>query len=306
MLRARPGRGPLRHLEYFVAVAEELHFGRAAERLHMAQPPLSQQIRRLEEELGAQLFYRTKRRVQLTEVGQAFLQEARLTLAQAEQAVRVAQRAGRGELGQLIVGFVGSAGYGTLPHLLKIFRERFPDVNLVLRELTSAQQVQALRNARIQVGFLRSPVRGNDLVFEDIQREPLLVALPEQHPLASRLRIPLQALAGESFIIFPRHLGPAFYDQIITLCQQAGFSPNVVQEAIEMQTIVSLVAAEIGVALVPASIRHWQRVGVMYRELEGETTMTTITMAWRKDDTAPVLHTFLNAVREVMAGERRT
>ncbi len=296
----------LRHLEYFVAVAEELHFGRAAQRLHIAQPPLSQQIRRLEEELGVQLFYRTKRRVQLTEAGQAFLQEARLTLAQAEQAVRVARRAGRGELGQLTIGFVGSAGYGTLPHILKVFRERFPDVHLVLREFPSAQQVQALRNARIQLGFLRSPARDRGLVFEEIQREPLLVALPEKHPLAGQARIPLQALGGESFIIFPHQLGPAFYDQIITLCQQAGFSPNVAQEAIEMQTIVSLVAAEIGVALVPASMRHWQRVGVVYRPLEGESAMTAITMAWRKDDTSPVLHAFLSVVREVMADENRT
>ncbi|MBV9229224.1 MAG: LysR family transcriptional regulator, partial [Chloroflexi bacterium] len=191
----------LRHLHYFIAVAEELHFGKAAERLQMAQPPLSQQIRQLEDELGVQLFYRTKRHVQLTEAGHVFLQEARQTLIQAEQAIVAARRAGRGELGRLAIGFVGSATSDILPTLIRGFQERYPEVELLLRELTTAQQVRALQDGRIHVGILRPPVHDDTLRIETLFKEPLIVALPERHPLSSQVQLPIEALAREHFIL---------------------------------------------------------------------------------------------------------
>ena len=289
----------LRHLEYFVAVAEELHFGKAAARLRMAQPPLSQQIRKLEEELEVQLFYRTKRHVQLTEVGEIFLEEARQTLAQAAHAREMAQKAGRGELGRLAIGFVGSAVSEALPLLLVRFRERFPDVELTLRELTTSQQIRALRDGRIQVGLLRPPINDVTLSVETLLKEPLLVALPEQHPLAVYPALSAETLAHEDFIIFPRPQGPGLYDQIISLCQQAGFSPHIVQEAIQMQTILGLAAAGLGVALVPASARHLRSAGVAYRVLQPSVIHVEMALAWSKDATWPTLQAFLGVAREV-------
>jgi DNA-binding transcriptional LysR family regulator len=290
----------LRHLEYFVAVAEELHFGRAAARLRIAQPPLSQQIRKLEEELEVQLFYRTKRHVQLTEVGEIFLEEARQTLAQAARAREMAQKASRGELGRLAIGFVGSAVSEALPLLLVRFRERFPDVELTLRELTTSQQIRALREGRIQIGLLRPPINDVTLSVETLLKEPLLVALPEQHLLAARRSLSVETLANERFIIFPRPQGPGLYDQIISLCQQAGFSPHIVQEAIQMQTILGLVAAGLGIALIPASARHLRSGEVVYCTLQPSVIHVEMALAWPKDAASPVLQAFLGVAREVM------
>ena len=290
----------LRHLRYFIAVAEELHFSRAAERLQIAQPPLSQQIRSLEKELGVQLFERTKRRVQLTEAGQIFLEEARLVLIQVEQAVRAAQRASRGEIGRLGVGVNSSATQSYVPEILRVFRERFPCVELVLHELTSHKQVQRILDNRIDVGFLWLPnVEDSALSFMSIWQEPLIVALPETHPLASLPQIPLEALVREPFVVPPRHLGAGFYSQIINLCQQAGFSPKVAQEAMLMQTIVSLVAGGVGVALVPASLQNLQRVGVVYKPLQGQTPELEMAIVWRQDNLSPILREFLKVVEEM-------
>ena len=287
----------LRHLRYFITVAEELHFGRAAQRLHIAQPPLSQQIRQLEEELGVILFHRTKRSVQLTDAGQVFLEEAKQVLIQAAQAVQAAQRASRGEIGQLVVSFVSSAAYNVLPKILQAFRARFPEVNLALHELTTDKQLQGLRDGWIDVGFLRPPIEDDTLSLATIFQESLVVALPEIHPLSRQPQVPLKALINEFFILFPRPLGPKLYDQIVGLCQQAGFSPNVVQEAIQMQTIVSLVAAEIGIALVPASVQNLQRRGVIYKAIQEATPKAEIAVIWRSNDLSSVLHQFLNVVR---------
>lgn len=290
----------LRHLRYFIAVAEELHFSRAAERLQIAQPPLSQQIRSLEKELGVQLFERTKRRVQLTEAGQIFLEEARLVLIQVEQAVRAAQRASRGEIGRLGVGVNSSATQSYVPEILRVFRERFPCVELVLHELTSHKQVQRIRDNRIDVGFLwLQNVEDSALSFMSIWQEPLIVALPETHPLASLPQIPLEALVREPFVVPPRYLGAGFYSQIISLCQQAGFSPKVAQEAMLMQTIVSLVAGGVGVALVPASLQNLQRVGVVYKALQGQTPELEMAIVWRRDNSSPILREFLKVVTEM-------
>lgn len=244
----------LRHLRYFIAVAEELHFSKAAERLHIAQPPLSQQIQQLEAELGVELFQRkTKRQVQLTEAGQVFLQEAYQLFAQLSKAIDLTQRTGRGEKGQLRVGFTSLVTYDLLPVILRRFREQFLEVELVLQELTTTQQEQALFNRRIHVGFAHPPLEDNTLNQECIQQEGLIVALLETHFLARQENISVRELKDENFIMFPRHLGPGLYDQIVSLCQQGNFSPKVTQEAIQMQTIIGLVSAGMGIASKPKS-----------------------------------------------------
>ncbi|MGH9376749.1 MAG: LysR substrate-binding domain-containing protein [Terriglobia bacterium] len=295
----------LRHLRYFVAVAEELHFGRAAGKLRIAQPPLSQQIKRLEEELGLPLFERTRRKVSLTHAGQEFLKEARRTLAQAEHAVRVARRADQGEVGLLAVGFVDSALYQTLPPVLRIFHKRFPEVELALYKLGAADQFGMLREGRLHAGFVRTRVDGPWLRQEIIFREPFMAALPSSHPLAKREKICLQDLAGDPFVIFPRTRGPGFYDEIVGLCLAAGFSPRITQEAPGTQTVVSLVAAAIGVAVVPASITHVRIEGVVFKALHKPQAQTAMTLVWRPDDPSPVLQAFVQVVREFAHSLRR-
>ncbi|HZT30671.1 MAG TPA: LysR family transcriptional regulator [Bryobacteraceae bacterium] len=288
----------LRHLRYFVALAEELHFGRAAERLHIAQPALSQQIRRLEEELGVSLLQRTKRRVRLTAPGAAFLEPARSTLAHAHEAARAAQLASRGDTGSLVMGFVTSALYGVFPDIIRVFRERYRDVRLTLHELPIVQQMEWLRNGRIQVSFLRPPVDDHDLHVRTISKESWVVALPESHALAQRSRVPLRALSEDQFILFPRELAPSLYDQLLGVYLKAGFSPHVALEA-QMQAIVSLVAAGVGVALVPSSLQNLRRKGLVYRPLQGAFPKVELAVAWRRDDLSPVLERFLKVVREV-------
>lgn len=290
----------LRHLRYFIAVAEELHFGRAAERLHMAQPPLSQQIRQLETELGFELFHRTRRRVELTEAGQIFLKECRKIFQQLDLAIQKGQQASRGEIGQLSIGFVSSAAYNVLPEILQSFRTQAPDVTLELQELTSDQQLTRLRAGRLDVGFVRPPIADEQFASITVFQEDLAVALPAQHPLAAEEVVPLRSLTSEPFILFPRPLAPGLYDQIISLCQRADFSPRVVQEAIQMQTIVSLVAAEIGVAIVPLSLENLKRTGVVYRPLQEETPQAAIALIWQKEQTSTTIQRFLDVVKTII------
>lgn len=286
----------LRHLRYFVTLAEELHFGRAAERLHIAQPPLSQQIRQLETELGFELFHRTKRKVQLTEAGQVFLDEVQQIFKQLEQAIQVGRQTSRGEMGQLVVGFVSSAPYNILPTILRAFRSSVPEVRLELHELTTNQQFRWLRESRIDVGFVRPPVE-DTFNFEIIFQESLVVALPDTHELANHSNVCLRSLKNEPFILFPRLLAPGLYDLIISLCQQAGFSPNVTQEAIQMQTIVSLVAGGLGIAIVPESLQNLQRTGVVYKTVQEPTLKTAIAIIWRQNDTSATVQKFLEIAR---------
>jgi len=286
----------LRHLRYFLVVAEELHFSRAAERLDIAQPPLSQMIRRLEYELGVALFHRTKRRVSLTDAGVVFREGAKRTLAQAEHAISSARRASKGELGRLLVGFIGSATYSVLPSIVRRFREQYPDVDLHLQELSTMQQVRALRDGNLQVGFLRPFDPDPLLKSKVVLREPLVVALPERHRLSRQVKIPMRTLANEPFILFPRVLAPELHDQIISLCQQARFSPHVVQEAMQLPTIVSLVAAGIGVAVIPASLQNLGRVGVNYRAIRGSTPKAELVVAWRAKQPSALLQSFLRVV----------
>ncbi len=290
----------LRHLRYFIAVAEELHFGRAAKRLAMSQPPLSQQIKLLEEEIGVILLKRTKRQVVLTDAGKVFLDEARKTVVQAEQAVEAARRAARGEIGQLSVGFVSSAVYGKVPSIFSLMRSRYPGVSLLLQDLTSEEQVEALKVNRIDVGLVRPPVAGAEsLAMRIIWREALMVALPEGNPLSRKEEIAIEELAGESFIQIPRHVAPGFYDQCIQICVRAGFAPKIVQEARTTPTIVSLIAGGMGISILPASLRSLQRSGVVYRSLKKPAPTTDMAVIWRSSDGAPTLRSFLEIIGEV-------
>ncbi|MCC5647488.1 LysR family transcriptional regulator [Nostoc sp. CHAB 5824] len=291
----------LRHLRYFIAVAEELNFSRAAERLHISQPPLSQQIQALEAELGLQLFERKKRPLQLTAAGQVFLAEARLVFPQLERAITSAQKVSRGEIGRLVVGTNSSVANSVLPDILQIFHPLFPEVILVLREVSSSEQVNLLRDRYIDIAFERLPntnLNDTALNFLSILQEPLIVALPEKHPLAAQFQIPLIALADEPFVLPPTDLVPS-YSQIISLCQQVGFSPKVVQQATWMVTVLSLVAGGVGVTLLPANAQSLQRKGVVYRAIQGENLTLELAVVWRRDDSSVVLREFLEVTKSV-------
>lgn len=290
-----------RLLTYFVAVAEELHFSRAAKKLNMSQPPLSKQIGQLEEKIGVKLFKRTRRRVELTPAGEVLLEDARKILALSGEAARRALRAGKGEIGRISVGYVGSANYSILPGMIREFRKRSPDVELSLAEINTGQQIQALREGRIHVGFMRPP-RGIESVgisFNTVLRESLVVAIPGGHRLKNRPSIALKMLARESFIMIPRSRGGAgFFDQIIAMCQLEGFSPDIVIQASQFHTIIGMVAAGVGIALMPDSMQRSRMKGVMFKKLENKAE-TALTMAWLTDNNSPVLNKFIAVAREL-------
>ncbi|MFB8830924.1 LysR substrate-binding domain-containing protein [Azotobacter sp. CWF10] len=285
----------LRHLRYFIAVAEELHFGRAAEQLGISQPPLSQQIQALEEELGVRLFERTNRRVTLSEVGRLFLPEARQVLAQLKQAVAVARRAQRGELGELKVGFTSSAPFtSTIPRAIRAFRQACPEVHLDLRELNSRGVAEALHDRRLQIGVLRplAPLP-EELVALELFAEPLVVVLPVGHPLAgSTGGVRLAELGEEPFVFFPRSFGTGLYDQLLGLARAAGFIPRIVQEASEAMTLIGLVATGLGVTVLPASFSRMRIDGVVCRTLLDPGASTAVWLVRRRDEASPLVRRF--------------
>jgi DNA-binding transcriptional LysR family regulator len=292
----------LRHLRYFVAVAEELHFGRAAERLNIAQPPLSRQIRDLERELGTPLFERGPRGAELTPAGRAFLPEARLTLAQAERAQRTAQRAAQGETGRLRVGFVDAAtNSGILPDVLGFFRMHLPSIGLSLFEMDPTQQAEALRDGRIDLGILQSPPADAErwLRVESVHAEPLVAAFPRGHKLLSRGKLSLSDFADEPFILFPRHVAPTLYDDILARCRSARFTPRVVQEASGWHTVISLVSAGVGLAFVPQSLAESRHSGVVFRPVRDLRVEMGLWAVWKRGETSPVRQRFLTALKSV-------
>lgn len=295
----------LRHLRYFVAVAEELHFGRAAARLGIAQPPLSQQVRQLEGELDVELFSRAGRRVELTAAGRVYLAEAREILQRVARAGLAARRAARGETGTLAVGVVPSATYGLMPRVFRTFRERNPDVALSVAVMVTGSQVEAIRAGGLQLGFARPPFGDETLVAETVYEEPVTLVLPTGHPLAGRRALRLAALAAEPFVLFPRDLRPGWYDFVLGVCRGAGFQPVIAEEAPELATAMALVAAGIGVTLVPASVKDLRRSGVEYRDLAAPAPRTRLVALRRAGEPAPVVARFLEVVREVLRAPAR-
>lgn len=289
----------LRHLRYFVAVAEEGHFGRAARRLRIAQPPLSRQIHALEAELGFSLFDRSRRRIELTPAGEVFLRRTRHVFDALEAGVIEARRASRGELGRIAVGYPSSVAYSGITELLRAFRARSPRVDLVLREMPPQDQLLALKERRLDVAFVRGPLADDAVASLPVRTEALVAALPAEHRLARKKKLALAELSGEAFVSFPRARGPSFFDLLMRLCHEAGFTPDIVQEAPQLD-MVSLVAAGYGVAIVPESVRHVRRDGLVYVPLV-EAPTTTLLVAWRPDDTSPVVRDFLDVVRRVFA-----
>lgn len=298
----------LRHLRYFIAVAEELHFGRAAQLLGISQPPLSQQIQALEQELGARLFERTNRRVALSEAGRLFLDEARLVLAQVDKASDVARRAQLGELGELKIGFTTSAPFtSSIPQAIFSFRQRFPAVHLALQEMSSKEVAAGLEDESIQVGIMRPLALPDSLLVVELLREPLVAIINADHPLAqgSERGLHLSELAAEPFVFFPRTYGSGLYAQLIDLARAAGFSPLITQEAGEAMTIISLVAAGLGVTVLPASYRRMRIDGVVYRTLLDPDATSAVWLVQRKDQQSPMAKAFVELVTQRAEDKRQ-
>ncbi|MBK5002415.1 LysR family transcriptional regulator [Pseudomonas sp. S31] len=294
----------LRHLRYFIAVAEERNIGRAAARLHISQPPLTRQIQQLEEDLGVQLFIRTPRGMELTRPGELLLDDARNIRALVEQATERTQRAGQGLLGRLDIGIFGSAILYTIPRLLLAFRNAYPDVKVVLHNMNKEEQIEALRQHRIDLGFNRIISPNTDIVCERIASERLLVAVHENNPLASQDIIAFPAIAEHPLILFPSGPRPSFVDKVMSMCQQAGFTPEVVQEVGDTVTGIALVASNFGICLVPESATVLSLPGVVYRPLSdvpgnGRVDLSCI---YRQDDASAILQSFLTIARQENLG----
>jgi DNA-binding transcriptional LysR family regulator len=296
----------LRHLRYFIAVAEEQHITRAAERLGMQQPPLSQQIRALERELDVQLFRRKPRGVEPTDAGRAFLADARAILAHIDHACATTRRTARGEQGRISVGFTSSAPFHPfVPRVIRAFRETCPLVSLTLEESGTTELIESLRDERVDAAFIRTPVANPDgLTVNPLLEETMLVALPNGHSLAqSRTTgdkaLPLKALAAETFIVYRRPNGPGLYDAIIAACHAAGFSPHVGQEAPRIVSTLNLVAAGLGISVVPASLQRMQMDGVTYCPLRGPAQpRAPLILATRRDETSAAVLRFLRLVKK--------
>ena len=259
----------LRHLRYFMAVAEEMHFGRAAQKLYVVQPAVSKQIAALERELGFELFSRTKRRVELTPAGAAFAPEVRDILMRIERAVEHARDAAMGYVGNLAIGFIGPAMDSVLPKILPLYRERYPDVRVSLDELTTATQLTRLRDGSLDIGFLRLPIDDAEIVVRPILAERMVIALHENDPLAQEPEIEMADVVSAPFVMIPRSEEAGLHDTTVALCRMAGFSPTVAQEARGLHSLLGLVAAGMGVTLVPESVENLARSGVVYRPIAG-------------------------------------
>jgi DNA-binding transcriptional LysR family regulator len=289
-------------LRYFIAVAEKLHFGHAAQALHISQPPLSRAIRALEERLGVALLVRTRRRVELTPEGARLLEEARRIFAHLERAVGELRGLAAGEQGRLRIGFVSLADYGVLPGLLKAYKAARPGVRLALREMLSPHQAEALAAGELDFGFLLPPVAGGaDFEHIVVQRERFVAALPARHALARRRgSVPMAEIGGEPLVMVPRAIAPGLYDIVAGLAARAGLTLNVAQEAIQMQTVVSLVSSGLGCAIVPASVANLGRRGVVYREIADSHPRLDLWLAWPRGAAAGAApREFLELARQV-------
>jgi DNA-binding transcriptional LysR family regulator len=295
------GEIQLRRLRYFVAVAEELHFGRAARRLDMAQPPLSQQIQRLEAELGIELFRRYPRRIELTRGGKLLLSHAEALLAQAARLEDVMRCAAEATAGPLTIGFARSAGYTLLPTVLRRFHERYPKVQLALQEQTTPRQNALLLCGRIDVGIVRQHLPDPDITLDPLAKERMIAALPEAHPLSLAPRLTMADLAMERFVFLSRAVSPVHYDLLLTACRAAGFNPHITQEAPDPASLISLISAGLFVALVPQSTAAAPRPHVVYREVEDLSTTVDFLLAYRTERRDPIVKRFCEIAQSTMA-----
>lgn len=296
----------LRHFRYVIAVAETLNFRQAAARLNISQPPLSQQIQALEHELGVKLFDRTRHQVQLTAAGEMFVQEARMVLAQAEHAGKVGERVRQGEAGQLVIGVAGPADADYFVEIMRVFAKRRPDVHVAIRNMSTAQQVQAVVEKRLHAGFVTPPVDHPELVLETVLHEPIVIALPRAHRLATRARVRLAELASQPHIMFSRALGPGFYDAIVGACRTAGFRLDVVHEVDNLHSAYGLVAAGMGVSFVPAGLQAEPPKSVVLRPLAPPLRGVDceIAIAYRRERLCDLVGSFVDVVSDVRAGRR--
>lgn len=291
----------LRHLRYFVAVAEELSFTRAALRLHIGQPPLSHQIQMLEAEVGAQLLERSKRWVRLTEAGSLFLADARRVLALSEQAVQTARRAQRGEAGELRVGFTFSTPLTPLfATVINRYRQRYPGVSLTLHEMSTQRQIEALAARELDLGLVRPPEAGVSEAVElsVLRQDPLVLVLPLGHPLARHKKVAVSALQGLPFVMYPPSAGTGIHPQILRLCRAAGFLPTIAMEAGEASTIIGLVAAGCGISVLPSSFDIIRMEGVCYRPLADPAATTSLLLAQRREENSPLVAAFMAVAHE--------
>jgi DNA-binding transcriptional LysR family regulator len=289
----------LRHLRYFCAVAECKGFSHAAQRLHVAQSAISDQMRDLELEIGVRLIDRGQRQIALTSHGEIFLKEAKEVLAHAARAVELAQRSQRGEVGTLSIGFMAFATAGFLPRLIRDYRRLYPEVSVSLHEMVSSKQVEAFAERKIDVGFMRAlePVLTRSLASELLYNDPIVAVLPKGHPLAPG-PIPVAALSQENFVMYARESNAPLFDTIIGLCKDAGFSPHVVNTPDLAQTLLTLVEAGEGIALVPSGVRHLRPRGLVFCRLRPDTARVGLVMAWRPEPESAVQKALLDLVRE--------
>ncbi len=294
----------LRHLRYFVAVAEELHFGRAAKRLHVSQPPLSQQIRRLEELLGYALFLRTSRSVALTSAGEAYLERARRTLHMVQRDFEETRRIGAGEVGSLHIGFVGSAMLTTLPRIFGEYRARFPQVQLHLHESFTSQVVEGLENGSLDAGVLRDGDGRETITTMELFTEPYVAVLPMTHACAGQKSVSPGMLRDDPFVYYPRSAGSRAFEKPMTMFEEHGFRPQIVQEASHWLSILRLVGARLGVSVAPACVRRIATEGVVCVPLREVTVTSVVDLAWRAGDQRPIVAQFMELTRKRRSGKR--
>lgn len=287
----------LRHLKYFIAVAEELNIGRAALRLHISQPPLTRQIQQLEEELEVQLLIRTPRGVELTQAGEMFLEEARNIRSLVEQAIERTKRAGQGQIGRIDIGIFGTGILSAIPKLLQLFRDTNPDVRVVLHTMSKAEQIEALRQKRISIGFNRMLAPLPDLNSELIMRERLYLAVNKNHPLSQQASISFQEVAKHPLVLFPTGARPNFVDRVIELCRNTGFTPDISQIVGDAVTGVALVAGGFGISVVPESVITLTPPGIVYLPFSDAPSATIdLSCIYRKDDASPIFQALLAVI----------
>nr|WP_285873928.1 LysR family transcriptional regulator [Halalkalibacter oceani] len=295
----------MRQLLYFTVVAEELHFGRAAMRLQMTQPPLSQQILQLEKELGVKLFERSKRHVELTNAGHVFLQEVRQVLTRLDEAKAAAIRAQSGMTGRLVIGFIGSATFDILPVIVRGFQEQFPAIDLILHEMHTPRQIEAFHNKEIDIGFVRPPIFDPLLSLLSVYQETGIAVVPKSHPFAQRASISMNELSSEQFIMVEREIWPSWHDDIIAKCHEAGFSPITRQVVKEIQTVIGLVASGLGISIVPRSTSNFHTHDVTYVKIKQEAPRVEMSLAWRTDNHSTIVKQFLTTATELIKANER-